>query len=128
MNNELKTFIGCEELEIQKRDGTTQAVFVRELPIRLIPKFLQLQDDESALVELYCDQEPGWADSLTIASHEAVHEKGGALNFPVLERWIERKQRSVAQLQPALAPLQALLGSAPSSPSGADGNPPKSST
>lgn len=77
-------------------------MFVRELPIRAIQKLSLALDDEAAMAELYADQPEGWDDTLTVASHNAIIETGGALNFPLLEGWMERKGALVAKLTPAV--------------------------
>ena len=77
MEDKFKALMGGAGVSVVREvDGvkTAETVFVRQLPIRLYPRLLESIDDESALVELYCDREKGWADSLSIESVEAVVE------------------------------------------------------
>ena len=78
---ELTTILGGEDISITLRDGTSENIKVRELPIKKLDEFLRKIGDEDALVELYCDKETGWAANLTRESWEKVLEKGDEINL-----------------------------------------------
>ena len=73
---------GGRTLPIAFSDGRTEEIKVRQLPIRLLASLNARQGDEPALVELYCDKEDGWADSLTHESYHAVVTVGDEINRP----------------------------------------------
>ncbi len=119
----LVTLLGGENVAVKLRDGSTPTLFVRALPLRLIGKWAELDaqgtpDAEAEMVELYCDVAPGFADTLTVESHEALLAKGEALNRPIFARWQGRaasRAREWTQAGEAVASLQRELQ--PSAPS-----------
>jgi hypothetical protein len=68
------TIFGGVELEVHLVAGGTEKVFVRQIPVRLMPQMLAALDDENRLVELFCDRPEGWSDN----DHGGVVRKGGA--------------------------------------------------
>lgn len=108
MASDVETLLGGLPISVKFRDGTTEKVFVREVPIRKLPDFMEAQDDEPALVELVCEKPEGWADTLTTESFEGIVRQGGDLNFPLLERWLQRKADAVKRLQPMMVRVGAL--------------------
>lgn len=100
MKEDMQTLTGEKTLEVAHRDGSKEQVTVREMPIRKIPRLLELQDDEPALVEMYTGKDAAWVDGLTTASFEAIVEAGAELNFPIIERWMQRKAAAVSRLMP----------------------------
>ena len=78
----LTILAGGRTLPVIFSDGRTEAIKVRQLPIRLLASMDARQDDEPALVELYCDKDKGWADSLTHASYHAIVTVGDEINRP----------------------------------------------
>ncbi|MDR2462214.1 MAG: hypothetical protein LBD30_00325 [Verrucomicrobiales bacterium] len=107
MTDQSKALLGGRALTVTFRDEHTEEVIVRELPIRHIQKLALTLDDEAAQAELYTGNEEGWDDTLTAASHEAVIKLGGELNFPLLQRWLERKGAAIAAVSPPLAKITA---------------------
>lgn len=55
--NAIQTLFGGIGIEVTKRDGTTEKVTVRQLPIRLYERYLSVMDDEATVVELLCGKE-----------------------------------------------------------------------
>ena len=95
MGDSLTTLLGGESVSVALRDGSKQEVFVRALPLRLVNKWATLDAAgtmaaEAEMVELYCDKPEGFADKLTIESHEAVLARGEVLNRPTFARWQSR--------------------------------------
>jgi len=87
----METLVGSSELTVEFRDGRTQTVTVRQLPIKLYQQYLASMDDECAMVELLCSYPKGWADTLTPASHVAVVEEGTRINRDFFEPWVQRR-------------------------------------
>lgn len=54
--NALQTALGAVEVDAKFRDGQSDKVKVRSLPIRLLGLWGECQGDEAALVELYCGE------------------------------------------------------------------------
>lgn len=52
----LAPILGAIEITVTKRNGAQEKVKVRQLPIRLLGEWSRVIEEESALVELYCDQ------------------------------------------------------------------------
>lgn len=50
----LELVLGSAEIEAKFRDGKTEQVKVRSLPLKLIQRWGSLQGDEASLVEMYC--------------------------------------------------------------------------
>ena len=81
---------GGRVLPVVFLDGHQEDVKVRQLPIRLLEAYDAKQADEPALVELYCDREKGWADTLTHEAYEAIVTTGDEINRVPFERMRER--------------------------------------
>jgi hypothetical protein len=88
-----------EPHQVARRDGTAEEVRVRLVSVRELPRFLTLQDDEAAVLELVCDRPAGWADGLAPAAHFELIGRARALNFPLALRWT----RSQVAMQEHLA-------------------------
>lgn len=71
-------------------DDTTAPIKVRQLPMRLLANLDAKQADESALVELYCEQEEGWADKLTHESFLELLKVGDEINLPAFKDYTAR--------------------------------------
>ena len=80
-------------------DGSTTEIKVRQLPIRLLSDLDAKQGDEPALVELYCDQEKGWADKLTHESYELIATLGDEINRGPFERFVARMVQRVGMIK-----------------------------
>lgn len=128
--SELAKLVGGVELDIEYLDGRPERVKVRHLPMRQMERYLEIFNNEAACVELFCDREKGWADTLSPDSYGAIADKGQELNLPLFQNWFRRlKARSEAMnpglveraLSGALAQAKDLpsTNSQPSSPSDA---------
>lgn len=103
MNAPIETFdtlIGGKQVIVNLTDGMKESVFVKQLPIRKLPEYLAKQDDEAGLIELATDKPAGWADKLTIDSHETLIEAVEAMNHVPFFAWLRRKVRRAEQLAP----------------------------
>ncbi len=91
--NDTVTVLGGEEVEVTLRDGQTERVQVRQIPISLMGRFSFALNNEAAAIELYCDKADGWADSLAPESVNAVADKGLEINLPFFSAWWKRQAR-----------------------------------
>lgn len=96
----MTTLMGGTEMTVEKLDGTTETVKVRQLPVRLLQSYLLKLDDEAAAIELFCDKPEGWADTLTIASCAAIVTKGEELNSESFFAWLQRRVARQERLVP----------------------------
>ena len=118
-----QTLFGGAELEVVYADGQTEKVFIRQIPVRLMPQMLAALEDENRLVELFCDRPEGWSDSLKPESFEKVVLQGEALNADFFSRWVQRRLTRQEKVMPGITeriarnaglPLPTGLPSAPS--------------
>jgi IS5 family transposase len=96
-NEKMQTLLGYSEVAVTFTNGEQGTVKVRQLPVRQLAAYLLKIDDEAGAVELFTNQPEGWADTLTLASFEAVLAEGEKLNsdsfFAWLRRRVERQER-----------------------------------
>lgn len=102
--NDIGTILGGEEIRVTTVDGKTETVKVRQLPLSAYPAYLACQDDECVQVALLCDREPGWADTLTIESVEAILAKGDEINADFFGRWLRRRAARLDRIQGIVSP------------------------
>ena len=121
----MDTLLGGMEHEVTRRDGSTEKVKIRQLPVSLYPAFLAAQDDEPKMVELLCDRPAGWADTIAPEAFEAIVIAGETLNPDFFSRWVQRRLSRQERLIPGIterlaksAGLPLPIGS-PKSPSSA---------
>jgi hypothetical protein len=94
-----ETLLGTQEVEVMHLDGVKEQIKVRQLPIRCYPAYLEAQDDELKQIELLAGRAPGWAESLTIVSVEAILAAGDRLNADFFGRWLRRRMQRLARFQ-----------------------------
>jgi len=97
-----ETLLGGAIASVTMRDGKTEEVTIRQLPVKLFPVLLAAQDDEGKLAELYCDKPPGWADALSIDSFEAVITEGERINSDFFSRWVQRRINRQEKMMPGV--------------------------
>lgn len=100
--NAFETLMGGTQLEVNFRNGTSDTVLVRQLAVKLFPELLQAAGDEPRLVELYCEKQPGWSDTLTNESFEAVILEGQRVNADFFGRWLARQRDRMRAIMPDL--------------------------
>jgi hypothetical protein len=100
--NDLETIRGGVDLEVQLIGGGTEAVFVRQMPIRQMPQLLAALEDEPRMVELFCDRPEGWSDTLTPESFERLVAEGDRLNAVFFSRWLRRRLDRQERLLPGI--------------------------
>jgi hypothetical protein len=72
--------------------GKKEVVNVRLVPISRFGEFsfYLSRNNEGAMLELYCGKPPGWADTLTPESIEALANKGLDINGDFFSKWFVR--------------------------------------
>jgi hypothetical protein len=100
--NDLETIRGGVDLEVQLVGGGTEQVFVRQIPIRLMPQLLATLEDEPRMVELFCDRPEGWSDTLTPEAFERLVAEGERLNADFFSRWLRRRLDRQERLLPGI--------------------------
>jgi hypothetical protein len=88
----MNTILGGANVPVTLLDGSTQAIFVRQLPVKLYPKLLEAMQDELKHIDLLCDK-AGLAETLAPEGHEAILNAGEKLNADFFSRWLARKQK-----------------------------------
>lgn len=81
-------------------DGKQEIVFLRQLPVRILPQYLATIDDEAGRLELIADKPAGWADKLTVDSHVELLEVGEGLNSDSFSAWLRRRVQRQERLVP----------------------------
>lgn len=100
MTDSIATLTGGRQMTARFTNGTTESITLRQVPIRLMPSYLATMDDEPALLELVADKPKGWADGLTIESHEELIAASEALNSDTFFAWLRRRVRRQESLAP----------------------------
>lgn len=100
MTDSIATITGGRTMQARFTNGTTEDVFLRQVPIRQMPTYLATMDDEPALLELVADKPKGWADGLTVESHAELITASEALNSDTFFAWLRRRVRRQESLAP----------------------------
>ena len=93
-NNELQdmaTFLGFSTVELSKEINGKKSVDVRCLPVRKLPEYAALIEDEPQLVALFTGLSDAEVDALPMADFVKILEKGHGLNFGPFSEWLKRK-------------------------------------
>jgi hypothetical protein len=118
MSTSLTTIYGGRKVPVILNDGTEQLVFVRTLPLRLVPRYLELilSGDDQGVIELCLGHAKDWgatatehqADAFNTESQEALLAACDELNFFTAQRWIERNKTKREKIAPLLQALYAV--------------------
>lgn len=116
MNNpeKLIALAGGETVPVEKLDGSTEPVLVRQLSVRSYMDLLQLMGNEARMVCAVCDRPEEWVDTLKPQAYETLVAKVEALNGDFFKRWVERQWARNEILAPGST--QKILGEASTSP------------
>lgn len=98
--NDITTVLGGMEFPVKKRDGTEEIVKIAQLPIRKLQHYMLVIDDEAAQVELFCGQEKGWAETLTLESFDQIMVEGEKLNLDFMTRSAARANARREKIMP----------------------------
>jgi hypothetical protein len=104
-----ETLLGGVDYEARKLDGSTEAVRIRQLPVRLMDQYLNVLNDEPKVVELLCGRPAGWSDCLSNESFEKIVEEGTRVNADFFERFLARKANMVSTLHRLAGAHQAVV-------------------
>jgi len=94
----METILGKATVTVEKLDGTTETVEVRQFHLDACQRYLELLDDELAQVEFLCGKQAGWAKTLKIESVENLLATGERLNWDFFERWLQRRLKRMAAI------------------------------
>ena len=92
--------------------GQSETVKVRHVRVSQFGRYRYaiLSGDEATAIELYCGKEPGWADTLTPDSVNAIADKGLDINYPFFSASFRRQMKwNEAQTPEATMELQRRL-------------------
>ena len=111
------TLNGGVEITVNRLDGGSETVKVRQIPATKLEQFMTKLADESVSVSIYCDRPPAWVDSLTLDSVNEICEKGMEINENFLNAWCRRRAKwtemlnvgVIADLQQKLQSLNEML-------------------
>ncbi|MCL5099271.1 MAG: hypothetical protein M1608_17400 [Candidatus Omnitrophica bacterium] len=100
--NPTTTLLGGQEIEVTHLDGTSEVVKVRQLPIKDLPRYQAVFEDEAKTVELFCENPAGWSDSLAADSFLKILELGEKLNLDFLAQYAARSKARRERIMPGL--------------------------
>ena len=124
----LQVLNGGVEIVVEHLTGEKETIKVRQIPLRLMPRYGMAQGDEGKLAELFVNKDEAWVDGITQESQEQIVEIGDRLNIDPFFRWSQRRldnQTRLAPLAPQLAASRSPKSVPPSAPGAA--TPPSSS-
>ncbi len=108
-----ETLRGGKSMTVRFEDGSTEVVFIRQLPLKEFETWLQVLDDEPRSAELMCGKPPGWGERLTCVSMGELIEEAERINRDFFERWLQRRTARKEWLQPLLVRNAALVSNLP---------------
>ena len=106
---------GGVEIKVKHLDNSEETVKVRQLPLRHIAEYGNIQSDEAKVIELVTGKPGDWVDGLSVESQEALIELGESLNFGPFYRWTERRLKANERLEPLASRVSPSAISAPPS-------------
>ena len=114
MSERLSHATGGVEVVAMFRTGMRETIYVRELPVSLLPSCLRAMKNEAAIVELVCDEPAGWADTLARASFleilQATDDLNAEFSCKYLAQRLHRQRKAIPNLDAYVTQLaQALL-------------------
>lgn len=123
-DNKMATMLGGVEVTLNRKDGLTEVLKVRQIPVEEYPGYLKAQEDECAMVDILCGKPSGFFKELTPDSFEQVIIQGEEINKDFFGRWVQRKLARQEKLFPGVTDRilksAALQNPSSSSPTKAD--------
>ena len=98
--NKITTLCGGKSVSVTKLDGSTESIFVKQLPARLMPDYAKAQDEEVQLIKLATGRDEAWCDTLSRQSHEQLVAEVEAANAAFFLSWFERRKQRAEKLVP----------------------------
>lgn len=120
-----ETLLGVGAATVRHADGRTEAVTLRQLPVRQLPDLLAALDDEARMLELFTGKPAAWVDALPPAEFERLLAEGERLNADFFGRWLARRLDRQEKLMPGLTD-RLLARGLPPSPTPPPSSPSKS--
>ena len=113
-----ETLFGGKKHTVTKKDSTTEEIFIRQIGIEDCPAYLELQDNELAMIEFVCSKPSGWAKSLLPSVQEELIAECDRVNSDFFSRWAERQKSRAERLMPGIVEkrINALSASPTTSP------------
>jgi hypothetical protein len=84
----IETVEGLTRMTVEKTDGSSEAVAVRQLNLRELQAYLANEQDLAACAELFCGKKKGWADQVRMRSVLSVVAEGRRLNSDFLAEYL----------------------------------------
>jgi len=97
-----ETLKGGADVIATKLDGTTEAVFLRQIAAEDCDALLGMQENEMKIVEFYCKKPEGWAKTLTRDSYQLLVNEGDRINADFFFSWVERRIARQEKLLPGI--------------------------
>jgi hypothetical protein len=98
----LSEVVGGQHLTVTKRDGKTERVFVRELPIEALEEYAAVFGNEARELDVICDKPAGWSRTLSQNSFLEVMEAGKG-NRVFFTKVFHSRVELAKQMDPLLA-------------------------
>jgi len=98
-SNPLETVLGGANLTLALSRGGVVTVKVRQLPVDLWDTALDVALDEPKFIELVCNQEAGWANTLTPRARTEVAEAVEKVNEDFFA-FLARRSRAIRRVAP----------------------------
>jgi hypothetical protein len=118
MEANMVTLLGGVTYNATKLDGSIEEVRIAQVPIKSFPDYLNAQEDEPRMVEMFCGKPKGWSDQLTPGSFEHIIAEGERINADFFSRWVQRRLARQEKLMPGITEkLLASRTTLPNSPS-----------
>jgi len=95
----LETLMGGNQMHVRFENGTTEAVTVRQVPLKQYRELMEAQADEFRFIELVCAKPAGWAENMKPADYNALVDEASRINADFFE-WCSRQIRRVERLAP----------------------------
>jgi hypothetical protein len=96
----IQTLLGGQEINVTHLDGTVEAVKVRQLPVKDMPRYMAVFEDVEKSAELFCAKPAGWAETITRESFKEIITVGEGLNLDFLEWHATGAQRRREKVMP----------------------------
>ncbi len=107
MDYKLNTLLGEAEFTATKRDGTSEPIKIKQLPVRSLPAYRMALNNEVELVKLLCDKSDIFVNDINHESFERIVEIGEELNRDFFGRWLAR-QKKREDVLPKSSPAETL--------------------
>ena len=119
MSDKQTTLLGGRDLGITLRNGKTETVKVRQIPVWEMQKYAAAIQNELAMAEIFTARPAEWCKSLSDQSFEEIIMVGREINAHFFGRWMERQRSLAESIAPGITEKVTSQITLPSSPSNA---------